>query len=143
MPPGCLVLFTLKICKQKFVYMFVYILGLCGVVAGFLHYLFLAAFAWMLVEGAHVYLMLVKVCLQNKLLFTLFTLFVYIPGLQHGSLYYDILLFVWIWISSCNCTFEHYNCLLQWNKRLRHRETVSNSAHALEHFQGRGEKKNY
>jgi hypothetical protein len=35
--------------------------ALCGVVAGVLHYLFLAAFAWMLVEGIHVYLMLVKV----------------------------------------------------------------------------------
>ena len=35
--------------------------GLCGTVAGFLHYLFLASFAWMLVEGIDVYLMLVKV----------------------------------------------------------------------------------
>lgn len=34
---------------------------LCGFVAGCLHYLFLAAFAWMLVEGIDVYLMLVKV----------------------------------------------------------------------------------
>ena len=35
--------------------------GLCGTVAGFLHYLLLASFAWMLVEGIDVYLMLVKV----------------------------------------------------------------------------------
>ena len=35
--------------------------ALCGVIAGFLHYLFLATFAWMFVEGIHVYLMLVKV----------------------------------------------------------------------------------
>ena len=34
---------------------------LCAVIAGFLHFLFLAAFAWMLVEGIHVYFMLVKV----------------------------------------------------------------------------------
>lgn len=35
--------------------------ALCGVIAGFLHYFFLATFAWMFVEGIHVYLMLVKV----------------------------------------------------------------------------------
>ena len=34
---------------------------LCSVIAGFLHFLFLATFAWMLVEGIHVYYMLVKV----------------------------------------------------------------------------------
>ena len=33
----------------------------CGAIAGFLHYLFLASFAWMFVEAIHVYLMLVKV----------------------------------------------------------------------------------
>ena len=33
----------------------------CGFIAGFLHYFLLATFAWMLVEGIHVYLMLVKV----------------------------------------------------------------------------------
>ena len=36
---------------------------LCSVIAGFLHFLFLATFAWMLVEGIHVYYMLVKVLL--------------------------------------------------------------------------------
>lgn len=35
--------------------------GVCGTIAGFLHFLFLAAFAWMFVEGVHVYFMLVKV----------------------------------------------------------------------------------
>ena len=35
--------------------------ALCGVIAGFLHYFFLAAFAWMLIEGIDVYFMLVKV----------------------------------------------------------------------------------
>ena len=34
---------------------------LCSVIAGILHFLFLATFAWMLVEGIHVYYMLVKV----------------------------------------------------------------------------------
>ena len=34
---------------------------LCGVIAGFLHFFFLATFFWMLVEGVHVYYMLVKV----------------------------------------------------------------------------------
>ena len=37
----------------------------CGAIAGFLHYLFLASFAWMFVEAIHVYLMLVKVSLQD------------------------------------------------------------------------------
>ena len=39
--------------------------NLCSFVAGFLHFLFLATFGWMLVEGIHVYYMLVKVCLRN------------------------------------------------------------------------------
>ncbi len=33
----------------------------CAVVAAFLQFFFLAAFAWMFVEGLHVYYMLVKV----------------------------------------------------------------------------------
>ncbi len=33
----------------------------CYAVAALLHYFFLAAFAWMFVEGMHVYYMLVKV----------------------------------------------------------------------------------
>lgn len=33
----------------------------CGLVAGFLHYFFLAAFLWMLLEGVHIVLMLVQV----------------------------------------------------------------------------------
>nr|KAG5700101.1 hypothetical protein BaRGS_029851 [Batillaria attramentaria] len=33
----------------------------CGLVAGFLHYFFLAAFLWMLMEGVHIVLMLVQV----------------------------------------------------------------------------------
>ena len=39
--------------------------NLCSVIAGSLHFLFLAAFGWMLVEGIHVYYMLVKVYLQK------------------------------------------------------------------------------
>lgn len=38
---------------------------ICSFVAGFLHFFFLAAFSWMLVEGIHVYLMLVKVNICN------------------------------------------------------------------------------
>ncbi|XP_047519643.1 latrophilin Cirl isoform X2 [Pieris napi] len=34
---------------------------LCGVIAGLLHYFFLAAFAWMFLEGFHLYAMLVEV----------------------------------------------------------------------------------
>ncbi|XP_032906762.1 CD97 antigen-like [Amblyraja radiata] len=34
---------------------------LCAVIAGFLHYFFLACFSWMLLEGVQLYLMLVKV----------------------------------------------------------------------------------
>jgi hypothetical protein len=33
----------------------------CAVVAGLLHFLFLAAFSWMCLEGVQLYLMLVKV----------------------------------------------------------------------------------
>ncbi|XP_059081671.1 adhesion G protein-coupled receptor L2-like isoform X2 [Tigriopus californicus] len=40
--------------------------GVCGTIAGFLHFLFLAAFAWMFVEGVHVYFMLVKVFTLEK-----------------------------------------------------------------------------
>ena len=46
--------------------------ALCGVVAGFLHYLFLASFAWMLVEGIDVYLMLVKVFDTGRSMVTYF-----------------------------------------------------------------------
>lgn len=34
---------------------------MCGVIAGLLHYFFLAAFVWMLLEGVQLYFMLVKV----------------------------------------------------------------------------------
>ena len=33
----------------------------CAVVAGFLHYFFLTSFAWMLLEGVQLYVMLVEV----------------------------------------------------------------------------------
>uniref|UniRef100_UPI00398E745C adhesion G protein-coupled receptor E2-like n=1 Tax=Pristiophorus japonicus TaxID=55135 RepID=UPI00398E745C len=39
----------------------------CGVIAGFLHYLFLACFMWMLLEGIQLYLMVVKVFLAQSL----------------------------------------------------------------------------
>jgi 7 transmembrane receptor (Secretin family) len=34
---------------------------LCSIIAGVLHYLFLAAFAWMCLEGIQIYIMLVEV----------------------------------------------------------------------------------
>ena len=46
--------------------------ALCGVIAGFLHYLFLTTFAWMLVEGIDVYLMLVKVFDTGRSMVTYF-----------------------------------------------------------------------
>ena len=41
--------------------------AVCSVIAGFLHFLFLSAFGWMLVEGIHVYYMLVKVIFISKM----------------------------------------------------------------------------
>ncbi|XP_067877068.1 adhesion G protein-coupled receptor E2-like isoform X2 [Heterodontus francisci] len=41
--------------------------AVCGVIAGILHYLFLACFMWMLLEGVQLYLMVVKVFLTQTL----------------------------------------------------------------------------
>ncbi|XP_067419550.1 adhesion G protein-coupled receptor E5 [Emydura macquarii macquarii] len=59
----------LHLCLALFVADAVFLLGasstsnkvLCSVVAGLLHYFFLAAFCWMCLEGAQLYLMVVKV----------------------------------------------------------------------------------
>lgn len=48
-----------KINSGAFFEFFVQIL--CGVVAGLLHFLFLAAFAWMCLEGFQLYVMLIEV----------------------------------------------------------------------------------
>ncbi|XP_078287273.1 adhesion G protein-coupled receptor E2-like [Rhinoraja longicauda] len=50
---------------------------LCAVIAGFLHYFFLACFSWMLLEGVQLYLMLVKVFNANSLRPTYMYLFGY------------------------------------------------------------------
>ena len=39
---------------------------ICSIIAGTLHYLFLVVFAWMCVEGLHIYVSLVKVFEINK-----------------------------------------------------------------------------
>ncbi|XP_023232841.1 latrophilin Cirl-like isoform X3 [Centruroides sculpturatus] len=39
---------------------------LCGIVAGLLHYFFLSAFLWMLLEGFHIYILLVEVFESEK-----------------------------------------------------------------------------
>ena len=39
---------------------------LCAVVAGLLHYFFLASFAWMCVEGIQLYVMLIEVFESEK-----------------------------------------------------------------------------
>ena len=39
---------------------------MCSIIAGVLHFLFLAAFAWMLLEGVQLYAMLVEVFEQER-----------------------------------------------------------------------------
>ncbi len=41
---------------------------LCTLIAALLHYLFLATFAWQLVEGVHLYLFVVKVFYNKKII---------------------------------------------------------------------------
>ncbi|XP_078285488.1 adhesion G protein-coupled receptor E5-like [Rhinoraja longicauda] len=50
---------------------------LCAVIAGFLHYFFLACFSWMLLEGVQLYLMVVKVFNAKSLRPTYMYLFGY------------------------------------------------------------------
>lgn len=40
---------------------------MCGIVAGLLHYFFLAAFCWMLLEGVELYLMVVQIFRTHSL----------------------------------------------------------------------------
>ncbi|XP_059847801.1 adhesion G protein-coupled receptor E1-like isoform X3 [Hypanus sabinus] len=57
------------LCISLFIAEFIFIVGIdktkdttiCAVIAGFLHYFFLACFAWMLLEGIQLYLMVVQV----------------------------------------------------------------------------------
>ncbi|XP_063284041.1 adhesion G protein-coupled receptor L4 [Pelobates fuscus] len=50
---------------------------LCAVIAGLLHYFFLAAFAWMCIEGIHLYLMVVGVIYNKGFLHKNFYIFGY------------------------------------------------------------------
>ena len=43
--------------------------GLCILIAILLHYLLLATWAWMLVEGVHLYMMLVKIFYNRKIFY--------------------------------------------------------------------------
>lgn len=49
----------------------------CSVVAGLLHYFFLAAFAWMCIEGIHLYLIVVGVIYNKGFLHRNFYIFGY------------------------------------------------------------------
>ncbi|XP_038640619.1 putative adhesion G protein-coupled receptor E4P isoform X3 [Scyliorhinus canicula] len=63
------------LCLCLFVAELLFLIGLsatghkaaCGAIAGILHYLFLACFMWMLLEGIQLYLMVVKVFLSQSL----------------------------------------------------------------------------
>lgn len=47
---------------------------LCTIIAGLLHYLFLCTFAWQLVEGVHLYLFIVKVFFNQKIVWAYYPL---------------------------------------------------------------------
>lgn len=49
----------------------------CSVIAGLLHYFFLAAFAWMCIEGIHLYLIVVGVIYNKGFLHRNFYVFGY------------------------------------------------------------------
>lgn len=49
----------------------------CSVIAGLLHYFFLAAFAWMCIEGIHLYLIVVGVIYNKGFLHRNFYIFGY------------------------------------------------------------------
>ena len=55
-----LVIYQFAVFLLRFLF-FVFIQVLCSVIAGFLHYFFLASFAWMCLEGVQLYVMLIEV----------------------------------------------------------------------------------
>ncbi|XP_039623776.1 adhesion G protein-coupled receptor L4 [Polypterus senegalus] len=74
-----------NLCCSLFLAEFIFLVGinmntnklLCSVVAGLLHYFFLAAFAWMCVEGIHLYLIVVGVIYNKGFLHRNFYIFGY------------------------------------------------------------------
>ena len=59
---------------------------LCSVLAGLLHYFFLAVFSWMLCEGVMLYLMVVKVFSQLSKKWWFFLLLGYGKSIRKGTL---------------------------------------------------------
>ena len=48
--------------------------ALCTTIAALLHYLFLSTFAWQLVEGVHLYLFIVRVFFNKKIIYAYYPL---------------------------------------------------------------------
>lgn len=48
--------------------------GVCTAIAALLHYLLLCTFAWQLVEGVHLYLFIVKVFFNQRIMWTYYPL---------------------------------------------------------------------
>ncbi|KAI5101674.1 adhesion G protein-coupled receptor L4 precursor, partial [Silurus meridionalis] len=74
-----------NLCCSLFMAEFIFLIGInmyahklfCSVVAGLLHYFFLAAFAWMCIEGIHLYLIVVGVIYNKGFLHRNFYIFGY------------------------------------------------------------------
>ena len=104
----------------------------CGAIAGFLHYLFLASFAWMFVEAIHVYLMLVKVSykmgliriwsqLSSQMIYSRESL--YFSGVWHRQINDVEVLRHWLRSSGFRCFYQRssvwdhqYSWLWQWKE---------------------------
>ncbi|TSM94622.1 Adhesion G protein-coupled receptor L4 [Bagarius yarrelli] len=74
-----------NLCCSLFMAEFIFLIGInmyahklfCSIVAGLLHYFFLAAFAWMCIEGIHLYLIVVGVIYNKGFLHRNFYIFGY------------------------------------------------------------------
>ncbi|TRY57420.1 hypothetical protein DNTS_031417 [Danionella cerebrum] len=74
-----------NLCCSLFMAQFIFLVGInksthkwfCSVIAGLLHYFFLSAFAWMCIEGIHLYLIVVGVIYNKKFLHRNFYVFGY------------------------------------------------------------------
>ncbi|XP_026098210.1 adhesion G protein-coupled receptor L4-like [Carassius auratus] len=74
-----------NLCCSLFMAQFIFLIGInkiahkwfCSLIAGLLHYFFLAAFAWMCIEGIHLYLIVVGVIYNKGFLHRHFYLFGY------------------------------------------------------------------
>ncbi|KAG5275607.1 hypothetical protein AALO_G00122290 [Alosa alosa] len=75
-----------NLCCSLFMAEFIFLVGInmhshklfCSVIAGLLHYFFLAAFAWMCIEGIHLYLIVVGVIYNKGFLHRNFYIFGYV-----------------------------------------------------------------